>query len=75
MDIPNNKTANRWSITRLSTKCSIPVRRTERCGITFDGARFALTLYGHTVYAAWPDFSRAAADPAACPKACSPTMP
>ena len=69
MDIPNNKTGRPLEHYSAEYRALDPNEAASRCGVSFDGSRFALKLYGHTVFAAWPEFFLTAEDPEHCPKA------
>jgi len=47
-----------------------PEEASKRTGLPFDAgsSRFEICLLGYTIYAKWPDFELAPADPERCPK-------
>ena len=65
MDIPNNKTGRPLEHYTAEYRALDPNEAALRCGVSFDGSRFALTLFGHRVFAAWPEFSLTAEETAA----------
>ncbi len=69
MDIPNNKTGRPLEHYMAEYRALDPNEAALRCGVSFDGSRFALTLFGHSVFAAWPEFSLTAEESECCPKA------
>ncbi|MBR2717467.1 MAG: DUF3786 domain-containing protein [Oscillospiraceae bacterium] len=69
MEITNNKTGKPLEHYTAEYRGLEPYEAARRCGVSFDGARFGLTLYGHGVNASWPDFRLEAAEPETCPAA------